>query len=86
MKVAARIYKGIEFVGVEELSARQQLALKENKTVERIKILIEGKVVSNCIQYKHYVNWYAATFEKGNGSTTVQTVTPQERSVMLGTH
>ncbi len=64
MKAAAKTYRGIEFVGVGELAAQQQSALQANTSIERIKILIDGKIVSNCIQYAHYVKWYADTFEK----------------------
>lgn len=86
MKVAAKIYRGIEFVGINELSDREQLALKDNKSLERIKILIDGKIVSNCIQYKHYVTWYAATFENGNVPSTVQTVTSLPNPVPVSVH
>lgn len=86
MKVAAKVYKGIEFVGVEDLSARQQLALKDNKSLERIKILIDGKIVSNCIQYQHYATWYAANFGKENISSTAQPVVSSQNSVTVSSY
>lgn len=64
MKVQATIYKGIEFVSLQDLPADQQLLLQHNDAVERIKILIDGKVNSNCIQYKDYSYWYAMIFMK----------------------
>lgn len=66
MKVAAKVYKGIEFIGIDELPSKQQVLLSENKTIERIKILIDGKIVSNCVQYQHYTTWYSTTFETQN--------------------
>jgi hypothetical protein len=86
MKGAVKIYKGIEFVLVEELSAQQQLALKNNTAVERIKILIDGQIVSNCIQYQHYVSWYAATFEDSILTSTSKITAPQQEVVTVATH
>lgn len=70
MKVQATHYKGIEFVSFPELPADQQLLLQHNTELERIQILIDGKVRGNCIQYKDYSNWYSSVFLK---SIPVQT-------------
>jgi hypothetical protein len=64
MKVQPTHYKGIEFVSFQELPADQQLLLQHNTELERIQILIDGKVCRNCIQYKDYNNWYTSIFLK----------------------
>lgn len=64
MKVQATTYKGIEFVSLQDLPADQQLLLQHNNEVDRIKILIDGKVSNHCIQYKDYSAWYANVFTK----------------------
>ncbi len=63
MKLPASVYKGIEFVCIQDLPAEQQFLLQNAHTIERIKILIDEKIVSNCIQYKHYTAWYNESFE-----------------------
>lgn len=62
MKASATVYKGIEFVTIQELPAEQQFLLQTEHKIERIKILIDEKIVSNCIQYRHYVAWYNKSF------------------------
>lgn len=79
MKVQATVFKGIEFVNLQDLPADQQTLLQHNNEVERIKILIDGKVSSNCIQYKDYCYWYTMVFKK-----SVATVdSPAKVSVQL---
>lgn len=62
MKVQATHYKGIEFVSFQELPADQQLLLQGNTGLERINILINGKIYRDCIQYKAYSAWFASVF------------------------
>lgn len=62
MKVQATNYKGIEFICFPELPQDQQLLLQHNTQLERINIMIDGKVCRDCIQYKAYSNWYASVF------------------------
>jgi hypothetical protein len=64
MKLQPSNYKGIEFVNLHKLPDDQQLLLQHNGDIERIKILIDGKIVSDCIQYSAYSLWYALVFEK----------------------
>ena len=64
MKAKARIYKGIEFVCVSDLPTDQQLLLEQSQQPERLKILIDGKITSNCIQYKDYSNWFTGVFDR----------------------
>jgi hypothetical protein len=62
MKSKAKFYKGIEFIHVSDLPVDQQLLLQHAREPERIKILIEGKIVSNCIQYKKYSEWVSTVY------------------------
>lgn len=64
MKVQATRYKGIEFVSFQELPVDQQLLLQHNSGLERIIVLIDGKVCRDCIQYHDYSAWYTSVFLK----------------------
>lgn len=75
MKVKAKIFRGIEFISVNELPADQQMLLKHALYPERIKILSEGKILNNCIQYNTYSDWYATVYKRSvatSKSTTTQ--------------
>lgn len=63
MKVQGSHYKGIDFVRFNDLPEDQQAALRLNSEVERINILIDDKVVSNCIQFKDYSLWFTSVFK-----------------------
>jgi hypothetical protein len=63
MKAKAKYYKGIEFIVVSDLPAEQQ-ELLEQKNIERIKILMEGKIVGNCVSYKDYTDWFHSIFKQ----------------------
>lgn len=64
MKVQASHYKGIDFVRLHDLPDDQQTLLRFHLEIERINILIDGKVVSNCIQFKDYSLWYTTVFKQ----------------------
>ncbi len=64
MKAAAKYFKEIEYVAVDELPSQQQELLKEYAEADFIKILMDGKVVSNCLQYKEYSHWHANVYTK----------------------
>lgn len=64
MLAKAKYYRGIEFICVNELPENQQLLLQHANEPERIKILVEGKIVSNCIQYKDYSDWFTTVFKR----------------------
>jgi len=64
MKAKATFYRGIEFICVSELPDNQQLLLQQVRDPERIKILMAGKILNNCIQYKAYCDWYTTVFER----------------------
>lgn len=63
MKVQAIHYKGIEFVSFHQLPAGQQLLLQHNTGIERINILMDGKIYRDCIQYEDYCNWFSSVFK-----------------------
>lgn len=63
MKVAAKVFKGIEYVQVNQLPENQRESFIQSVHDSLyIKILIDGKVVSGCVQYKDYERWYDAIF------------------------
>lgn len=65
MKVGPQSYRGIDFVRESDLPVNQQEALRKTPdSPERIKILINGTVVENCIYYKDYERWFHEVFCK----------------------
>lgn len=63
MKVDRKIYKGIEYVVLGELPQVQQEHLVKTLPSEFfIKILIDGSIVSRCIQYRDYSTWFDQVF------------------------
>jgi hypothetical protein len=64
MKVERKIYKGIEYVLFSELPQTQQEKLLQTLSVDAfIKIMIDGTIVSRCIQFKDYSNWYEIVYK-----------------------
>jgi hypothetical protein len=65
MKADSKIFKGIEYVQVSELPQAQRDLLMQTINPDLfIKLLIDGKIVSGCLQYKDYNKWYV---ESGQG-------------------
>jgi hypothetical protein len=64
MLAKAKYFRGIEFISVNELPADQQLLLQHSNQPERIKILMDGKIFSNCIQYNEYSDWFTTVFKR----------------------
>lgn len=63
MMVEAKNYKGIQYIQVNELPQVQQESL--TRTINKdlfIKILIDGKVISDCLQYKDYTFWFNTVY------------------------
>lgn len=59
MKVDCKIFKGIEYVQVSELPPTQREILAQTINPDLyIKLLVEGKIMSGCLQYKDYSKWY----------------------------
>lgn len=64
MKVDSKIFKGIEYVQVSELPQPQREELTQSMNRELyIKILIDGKIISGCLQYKDYNKWYSESYQ-----------------------
>jgi hypothetical protein len=64
MKVNSTIYKGIEYVQVSALPADQKEKLLQ--TINRdlfIKILVDEKLVSNCLLFKDYEIWFENVYQ-----------------------
>ena len=75
MKVNSTIYKGIEFVEISTLPSEQKASLLQTVSPDLlIKILVDGKLMPRCIQYKDYEEWYdnsyRPTASKEESSTT----------------
>jgi hypothetical protein len=63
MKVERKNFKGIEYILVAELPVSQREMLLQTLPKDHfIKILIDGTIVSQCIQYKDYSNWFDTNF------------------------
>lgn len=65
MKVDSKIFKGIEYVQVSELPQAQREILSQTINPELyIKLLIDGKIIGGCLQYKDYSKWYLDHYQK----------------------
>lgn len=63
--IEARVYRGIEFIRISELPEDQQQLIKQwavNGTI--IKILMDNKLLPDCIQYKDYCFWFENVYIK----------------------
>ncbi len=64
MKADSKIFKGIEYVQVSELPQAQRDILTQTINPELyIKLLIDGKIISGCLQYKDYNKWYLESYQ-----------------------
>lgn len=64
MKVESKIFKGIEYVQLSELPQTQREELIQSIQPDLfIKLLIDGKIISGCLQYKDYHRWYAEFYQ-----------------------
>ncbi len=64
MKVNSKIYKGIEYIQLNELPEMQQKEILTTLDQEvLIKILVDGKILTNCLQYKDYESWFDTTYK-----------------------
>ncbi|HEX8038571.1 MAG TPA: hypothetical protein VF490_05450 [Chryseosolibacter sp.] len=65
MKADSKIFKGIEYVQVSELPQSQRDILTQTINPELyIKLLIDGKIISGCLQYKDYNKWYLESYQE----------------------
>ena len=59
MKADSKIFKGIEYVQVSELPQTQREILTQTINPDLfIKLLVDGKIIGGCLQYKDYNVWY----------------------------
>ena len=64
MKADSKIFKGIEYVQVSELPQAQREILTQTINPDLfIKLLMDGKIISGCLQYKDYNTWYQEHFQ-----------------------
>jgi hypothetical protein len=70
MKVNSTVYKGIEFVEISALPPDQRKVLLETIDPDLlIKIMVDGKLIPRCLQFKDYEAWYDSAFVRfGEGS------------------
>lgn len=65
--VDPKIYKGIEYVRLSELPEKQRIKIKETLNEDLlIKILINGVLCHDCIQYKDYMYWFQNVYPSAN--------------------
>ncbi|MGC1241100.1 MAG: hypothetical protein WA874_05920 [Chryseosolibacter sp.] len=75
MKVDAKIYKGIEYVQVSELPQTQREILAQTINQDLfIKLLVDGKVIGGCLQYKDYSKWYMEQYQPVANAAREQSV------------
>lgn len=82
MKVDAKIFKGIEYVQISELPQTQREILTQTINPDLfIKLLIEGRIVGGCLQYKDYVSWFENQYlARLNSSRQESTVSVEIKS------
>lgn len=75
MKAKAKTFKGIDYVQLSELPLEQRQIL--SNTINRkiiIKILVSGKILNDCIQFKDYISWYENIYKLQKIDSVYQTV------------
>jgi hypothetical protein len=83
MKVNSTVYKGIEFVEISALPPDQRKILLETIDPDLlIKIMVDGKLIPRCLQFKDYEAWYDNSFarfgEESKDSKPVSTSLPEK--------
>jgi hypothetical protein len=74
MKVNSTVYKGIEFVEISSLPIEQKTSLLQTINPDLlIKILVDGKLMPRCLQYRHYEEWYDNSFGLTTSGLTTST-------------
>lgn len=64
MKISSSVYKGIQYVQVSTLPAEQRERLLGTINTELfIKILVDGKILGNCLQFKDYEKWFENVYK-----------------------
>lgn len=66
MKIDSKIFKGIQYVEVNQLPSEQSNSILKSFDEDAfIKILMDGKILSRCIQYRDYEAWYHTVYRPG---------------------
>lgn len=57
--IEGKVYKGIEYIQIGDLPLKDQLAIREWLTLDKIiKIQTDRELLTECIQYKDYKYWF----------------------------
>ena len=78
MMIDSKIYKGIEYVQLNELPQTQREKITE--TLNRdliIKIMINGTIIGDCLQFKDYTFWYNSVY-RPKQTTSLDRTAPVE--------
>ena len=63
MMIDSKIYKGIEYIQLNELPQTQREKIAETLNKELlIKIMVNGSIIDNCLQFKDYAYWYNTVY------------------------
>jgi hypothetical protein len=75
MMVKSKVYKGIEYIQLGELPLEQREMLSNtlNKSLF-IKILVSGKILSDCIQFRDYLTWYEGIYKMQSPTDRLESV------------
>ena len=75
MKVNSTVYKGIEFIEISSLPNDQKASLLETLDPELfIKIMVDGKLIPRCLQFKDYEAWYDSSFHSSASSKELKPI------------
>jgi hypothetical protein len=78
MMINSKVYKGIEYIQLSELPQSQRESILQSINHELfIKIMIDGKIVDHCLQYKDYCLWFKNSYQ-------VKTTSPKKDEVVKG--
>ena len=83
MKVSAENYKGIEFIRISKLPEEQRKQIVQALPSDHIiKILREGELLTDCVQFKHYESWFDQNYRREESIS--QAVPASSQSVKVG--
>ena len=75
MKASATFYRGISFIQIHDLPSDQQVFLRSSpNNPERIKLLIDGKILDECILYAEYIEWFVNVYKKVQEHGTTENI------------
>jgi hypothetical protein len=80
MKAPATFYRGISFIRIHDLPSDQQVFLKSSPNYpERIKLLIDGKILDQCILYAEYIEWFVNVYKQVQEQGTLENTQQETR-------